>query len=316
MAINVKFPFASRPWALPVLCALYRSEPLNDQEQRRHKTILDLARQLIAVLIHWFPGRKFILVGDGAFAGHELAQFCHRHRRHVTLLSRFYPNANLYERPQPKRPCGRRTGRPRVKGRKLPKPADAVKRSKGKRFTVNWYGGGQRRVELISGEGCWHKAKHSGGLVPVRWVFVRDRTGTHRDEYLFSTDPALPPERIVSMFTARWSIEVTFQEARAHLGLETVRNWCQRSVLRTVPCLLGLFSLVSLIYARINRGPTPTVASTPWYPKTAPTFSDAMTAVRRLCWSDVLRSRPNHADVTKLPKRLRLLLLNHLSQPA
>lgn len=314
LAINVKFPFASRPWALPVLCALYRPEELNRDEGRRHKTSIRLAMQLIATLIHWFPQRKFILVGDGGYSSHELARFCHRHRRHVTLISRFYDDANLYEAPTPKRPCGKKTGRPRVKGRRLPKPRDVVKQSKGKRFVVAWYGGGSRRVELIWGEGYWHKAKHSGGLVPVRWVFVHDTSGTHRDEYFFSTDPTLPPEQIVSLFTARWSIEVTFQEVRAHLGFATPRNWCRQSVLRSAPCLLGLFSLVSLIFARAAQTKKPKIASAPWYHKSEPTFSDAMVVVRRLCWQEVLRSPGKNAGVTKLPPRLKSILLDHLSR--
>src|SRR2546425_686018 len=107
LAINVKFPFASRPWALPVLCALYRPEELNRQEGRRHKTPIRLAMQLMAALVHWFPDRTFILLGDGGYASHELARFCHRHRRHLMLVSRFYPDANLYEPPPPV--CGKRT---------------------------------------------------------------------------------------------------------------------------------------------------------------------------------------------------------------
>lgn len=313
LAINVKFPFASRPWALPVLCALYRPEELNRTEGRRHKTPIRLAMQLIATLIHWFPERKFIVVGDGGYASHELARFCHRHREHVTLISRFHPQANLYEAPVNRR--SRKGGRPRIKGRRLPKPQDAVKRAKPKRFTVNWYGGGRRRVELTWGEGQWYKAHHSGGLVPVRWVFVHDLTGTHRDEYFYSTDPTLAPDKIVGLFTGRWSIEVTFQEVRRHLGFATVRNWSRQSVLRTAPCLLGLFSLVSLIFARAAQRKPPKIASAPWYHKKEPTFSDAMCAVRRLCWQEVLRRPDKHAGVTKLPTRLRLMLLDHLSQP-
>src|SRR5687768_5500910 len=45
LAVNVKFAFASRPCALPVLAALYRPKELNREEGRRHKTTLDLARQ-------------------------------------------------------------------------------------------------------------------------------------------------------------------------------------------------------------------------------------------------------------------------------
>jgi hypothetical protein len=309
LAINVKFPFAARPWALPVLCALYRPEELNRAEGRRHKTPPLLAQQLLATLIHWFPARKFVLVGDGGFASHALAWFCHRHRRHVTLLSRFHPQANLYDAPPTSR--SRKSGRPRLKGRKFAAPSAVVKRSKSKRFTVNWYGGKKRKVELIWGEGHWYKGGE--GLVPLRWVFVHDLEGTHRDEYFYSTDATMPPEQMVSLFTGRWSIEVTFQEVRAHMGFATPRNWSAQSVLRTAPCLLGLFSVVSLIFAGQTRVPIAKPRSSPWYDKRELTFSDAITWVRRLCWSEVLQQSPAHAGVIKLPRGLRLMLLDQLS---
>ena len=312
LAINVKFPFAARPWALPVLCALYRPAEQNRADGRRHKTPIRLAMQLIAVLIHWFPQRKFILVGDGGFASHELARFCHRHRRHVTLVSRFPADANLYAPPPAKR--NPRGGRPRLKGRKRAAPRAVVQRSQGQRCTVNWYGGQSRRVELVSGEGHWYKA--GGGLTPVRWVFVRDVEGTHRDEYFYSSDPSLWPEQIVSLYTARWSIEVTFQEVRTHLGFTTPRNRSKKSVLRTGPCLLGLYSLVSLIHARALGGTTATPLRTPWYAKPDATFSDALRGVRWLCWESVLKESLGHAGVAKLPRRLRLTLLDHLSRAA
>jgi hypothetical protein len=312
LAINVKFTFVSRPWALPVLCALYRTEELNRSEGRRHKTPTRLAMDLLALLIHWFPERKLILVGDGGYASHELARFCWRHRRHVTLVSRFHPQANLYDAP-PQRRSGQ-TGRPRLKGRKRAAPSAVVARSRGKRFTVNWYGGKTRRVELISDTGHWYKG--GGGLVPVRWVFVRDVTGTHRDEYFYSTDSTLTAAQIVSLYTGRWSIEVTFQEVRAHLGFATPRNWSAKSVLRTAPCLLGLFSLVSLIFARHARQKPIKPLCTAWYAKTEPTFSDAIASVRRLCWAEILKRPPNHAGVIKLPTRLRLTLLDQLSRAA
>ena len=312
LSINVMFPFASRPWALPVLCALYRPAELNQSEGRRHKTPIDLARQLLATLIHWFPERKFILLGDGGYASHELARFCHRHRRHVALVSRFHPQANLYEAPSPNRL--NKTGRPRTKGKPIAKPADAVKKSKARRFTVNWYGGKTRRVELIWSEGHWYKA--GDGLVPVRWVFVRDLSGTHRDEYFYSTDPTMPPQQIVSLYTGRWCIEVTFQEVRADLGFTTPRNWSSKSVLRTAPCLLGLFSIVSMIFHRHTRRQATRPASFAWYIKTEPTFADALACVRRLCWSEIFRHSSKHAGLTKIPRPLRIMLLDHLSRAA
>src|SRR3990170_7833112 len=192
LAIVVQLPFTSRRWALPVLCALYRSPEQNRAEGRRHKTPAQLARQLMAVLIHWFPRRKFVFLGDGGFGSHELARFFYRHRRHAALVSRFHPDANLYALP-PQRKA--RTGRPRLKGRKLPSPRQTVaRRRRGRRATVTWYGGTKRRVELISDVGQWYRTGQ--GLVPVRWVHVHDLEGTHprgRDDWVYSTDPTLSP---------------------------------------------------------------------------------------------------------------------------
>ncbi len=312
LALNVPFTFATRPWALPVLAALYRPEDQNRAAGRRHKTPIRLAMQLVAVLMHWFPERRFILVGDGGYASHELARFCHRHRRHVMLVSRFYPQANLYHPPAHTRSL--KGGRPRLKGRKRASPATVVKASTGRRYTVRWYGGQNRRVELTSGTGQWYKG--GAGLVPVRWVFVHDGQGTHRDEYLYSTDPDLRADQIVSLFTGRWSIEVTFQEVRAHLGFTTPRNWSAKSVQRTAPCLLGLFSLVSLVFARQMRARRLAPGRSAWYAKTEVTFSDALRSVRRLFWESVLTQSLEHTAVKKLPSKFRLTLLDHLSRAA
>lgn len=130
LAIHVKFPFASRPWALPVLVALYRPAELNRSEGRRHKTPIRLAMQLAATLMHWFPERKFIFVGDGGYGSHELARFCHRHRRHITLVSRFHPQANLYDAPAPS--ASRKKGRPRRKGRSPRRPPRRAQSSSGR----------------------------------------------------------------------------------------------------------------------------------------------------------------------------------------
>jgi hypothetical protein len=313
LAISVKFPFTSRRWALPVLCALYRPEELNRAEKRRHKTAPRLARQLMAVLIHWFPERKFVFLGDGGYASHDLAMFCYRHRRHATLVSRYHGDANLYAPPPtPKR---ERKGRPRTKGHALPKPQQLVARRKLAPATVSWYGGSDRQVALTGDIGCWYKA--GKGLVPVRWVFVHDMQGTHRDEYFYTTDTSLSLEQLVSWFTARWPIETTFQEMRAHLGFETPRQYVAKSVLRTAPCLLGLFSLVCLIFADHTKGHPIKVRSTQWYSKAEPTFSDAIATVRRLFWQNTIFEEASyHKGFQKLPPKLRNMLLQYLSQAA
>jgi hypothetical protein len=311
LAIHVQFPFAHRPWALPVLCALYRPEELNASEGRRHKTPIYLARQLMAVVIHWFPKRKFILVGDGGYASRDLARFCFRHRRHVTLISRFNPQANICAAPPVQRS---HVGRPRCRGRKLATPQTVVAKAKRRRYTVNWYGGQTRRVELVGGEGHWYRSGQ--GLLPIRWVFAHDVEGTHRDEYFYGTDPTLGCDQIVSLFTTRWSIEVTFQEIRTHLGFDTPRNWSAKSVLRTAPCLLGLFSVACLMFERMTRQSRAVIQSNPWYQKKEMTFSDAITAVRRLCWHEVFQHPPFATGVDKLPRLFRFTLLDYLSRAA
>lgn len=311
LAIVVSFPFTSRSWALPVLCVLYRSKEQNRAGGRRHKTPAQLARQLMAVLIHWFPRRKFIFLGDGGYGSHELARFFYRHRRHATLVSRFHPEANLYA-PPPQRRAG--AGWPRVKGRKLPSPQGTLTPGRRRqRATVSWYGGAQRQVALVSGTGWWYKGGR--GLVPVRWVHVHDLDGTHRDDCVYSTDPALPPARIVSFFTRRWPIETTFQEVRAHLGFETTRQRVTQSVLRAAPCLLGLFSVVGLIYAEHLKHAKASPRRTPWYVKEEPTFSDALATVRRLFWEQTILKQPClHEGVQKFPRFLRHIFLEAVSQ--
>jgi len=312
LAISVKLPFTWRRWALPVLAALYRTKELNKAEGRRHKTAPDLARGLMSVLIHWFPQRKFIFLGDGGYASHELARFCHRHRRHATLVSRFHKDANLYDPPPQAK--GRK-GRPRIKGKKLATPQEVVATSRRARAAVRWYGGGDRRVELVSGTGHWYKAGQ--GLVPIRWVYTHDIQGTHRDDYFYSTDPHLDPAQIISWFTARWSIETTFQEVRAHLGFETTRQRVANSILRTGPCLLGLYSLVTLIFAQYARHHSLRPQRTPWYVKAEPTFSDAIATVRGLLWSETIFETPSQHDAfEKLPRQLRRILLDRLSMAA
>jgi len=265
------------------------------------------------VLLRWFPDRHFIFAGDGTYGTHALARFAHRHRRHLTLVSRFYPDANLYAPPPLVRRQGK-PGRPRKKGPKQPSPQEVVAQAKRRRLTVPWYGGRTREVEIVTGTGYWYKGGE--GLVPLRWVFVHDLTGTHRDEYFFTTDPALLPKQIIEAYTGRWSIETTFQEMRAYLGLETTRGRTEATVLRVAPGLFGLFSVVALLYAmlptRQTRGPQVT-----WPGKRNVTFSDAITAVRRWLWVEwVFVTCGQRVAFSKLSRPLRAMLLYALAPAA
>jgi len=313
LVILVQFPFATRPWGLPVLVALYRSEEANRQRGRRHQTPCELVRQLTAVLLRWFPERRFRLTADGNFATHELAAFAHRHRARLTLVSKFYADANLYAPPPPVR--GQKpTGRPRRKGRPLPKPAQVVARRRPQQLKVAWYGGGRRTIAVVTDTGHWYKSGH--GLVPVRWVYVQDRTGTHRDEYFFTTEMDLTAKEIVESYTGRWNIETTFQELRSYVKLEKTRGWTEPTVLRTAPCLFGLYAVVAVWYAELPaRWRKEQLVR--YAGKADVTFADAITAVRRWLWQEWVFATPEHQEAfAKIPPRLRTALLQAVAPAA
>jgi hypothetical protein len=314
VAVLVRLPFTRRRWALPVLVALDRSEQDNRRRGRRHKTPPELLRQLLRVLLRWFPTRQFVCAADGNYATHDLARLAARHPTRLTYLSHFYADANLHE-PAPPVAGKKPAGRPRKKGRKLPAPAQVVQQARRRRrLNVAWYGGGRRDVEVITGTGHWYQAGRP--LVAVLWVWVHDRTGTHRDEYFFTTDVGWTAAQVIETYTGRWNIETTFQEMRSYLGLETTRGWAEQTVLRVAPCLFGLYTVAAALYvqlpARQRRG-----AMVQWVGKQDVTFSDALTAVRRWLWTEWVFAIPGHRTAfAKLSRPFRQLLLAGLAPAA
>ena len=311
LAMLIRLPFASRPWALPVLVTLYRSAEDNKARGRRHRTPAQLMRLLLYTLLRWFPDRQFVFAGDAGYGSHELARFAQTTQGRLALVSKFHPAANLYE----PAPAYAGNGRPAQKGAKLPAPQTVVAAASARtRLNVAWYGGGRRDVKVVTGVGQWYKAGE--GLVSVRWVYVHDLTGTHRDEYFYSTDPTLTAQQIIEMYTERWNIETTFAELRAYLGLETTRGRCQNTVLRAEPCLFGLYSVVALLYWQLSAE-AQSQGEVDWVGKQAVTFSDAITAVRHWLWENWVFAQGGH-DTTfaKLPEPLRQLLLYALAPAA
>ncbi|MCI0754852.1 hypothetical protein, partial [Teichococcus vastitatis] len=123
-------------------------------------------------------------------------------------------------------------------------------------------------------------------IVPIRWVLVRDPHRRFEPQALLCTDSDRTPEQILCWFIQRWQLEVTFQETRVHLGVETQRQWSDPAIARTTPCLLGLFSLVTLLAAQLRPSERNAAASSAWYRKERPTFSDTLAAVRRHIWCE------------------------------
>ena len=279
----VPIRWARRVWALPLLTALCPSARYAPYaaKGRRHKSLVERARGLIGQAVRWLPDRALTVVADSGYAAIELLAWCQRLAAPVTLITRLRLDAALYE-PAPARPAGQK-GRPRCKGQRLPTLAERLTRADTvwKRVRVRWYGGAWRWLEVASDQAVWY---HSG-LTPValRWVLIRDPRGRSEPQALLSTNLALEATQIVNAFVRRWAMEVTFQEARAHLGIEGQRQWNDLAIARTTPVRLALFSLVALLVQRQPAWQT-SVRQAAWYQKALPTFSDALAQVRRCLW--------------------------------
>jgi hypothetical protein len=297
-------PWAQRVWALPFLTILAPSEHYYQERPRGHKKVTDWARQALLEVRRWLPRRKLVVVADNTYAVIDLLSRLMRLANPVYMVTRLRLDAALYE-PAPPREPGT-PGRPRLKGARLPTLERVLldPETKWTETTVpDWYGQGQREIETTSGIAVWY---HGGKPpVPIRWVLIRDPKGRFESRALLCTDVNATSLQIVKWFALRWQVEVTFQEARAHLGLETQRQWSDLAIARTTPALLGLFSLVTLLaHPLASRDQLP-IRWAAWYVKQRPTFSDALAAVRYQLWhyQGFHLSLPN-ADVVKIPRPL------------
>src|ERR687894_277198 len=270
-------PWAGRIWALPFLTTLVPSERTAREQGGRHRSMLDVGRQLALQARRWLRGRDLVLVGDSGFSA--LLFLDAMRRAQVTAITRLRLDAALYD-PAPPRLPGT-IGRPRTKGVRLPTLSEVLadESTPWQALVVpGWYGAGERTIEIASATAVW---RHAGlPVVPIRWVLIRDPEDRFAPQALLCTDPTRDPVQIVSWFVQRWQLEVTFQEARTHLGVETQRQWSDRAIARTTPCLLALFSIVTLMAAQLTARDRRHVAETAWYHKRQPTFSDALAAVR------------------------------------
>lgn len=275
-----KVNWANRVWALPFLTALAPSERYYDDKLRTPKKLTDWGRQLLLQVKRWVGDRQVIAVGDSSYAVIDLLQVL---QGRVSLISRLRLDAALYE-PVPVVAKGQR-GRKRLKGKRLPTLFAVAKGATTlwqKLEVADWYGGQTQVVEYCTGTALWY---HSGKKpVAVRWVVIRleDKlTG------LVSNDETLTADQLISYFVRRWSIETTFALVRAHLGVESQRQWSQLAIARTTPVLMGLFSIVTLLAHSLQKQGRLIGRASSWYVKERLTFSDALAAVRCYLWQEI-----------------------------
>jgi hypothetical protein len=278
MMLLVPVPWSRRVWALPFLTAL--CWPQQKRGTRRHKTSVDWVRQMMKQVRRWLPGRRLVLVVDGGFAAVSLALACVKSQ--VTIVSRLRWDAALYHPPGPQ-PLGKRGPKP-LKGKRQRSLQGWAERADTPWETVevDWYRGERKQLWVFSRTALWYTPRLPP--VAIRYVLVADQEGKLRMEAFFCTDLQATPEQILQWVVMRWSVEVTFEESRAHLGLETQRQWSDKAIARTTPALLALFSLVTVLTLKLSQGEQIPVPVTAWYHKPEPTFADCLALVRRHLW--------------------------------
>jgi len=308
MMLLVRLPWAKRAWALPFLTVLAPSERADVKMNRRHKTIVGWARQMIGQVRRWFPQRRIVLMGDGTYAALAMVLWCAGMRQPVTLVTRLRLDAGLYA-PPPLPTPGRRGPKPK-KGARLPSLAKraADPNTVWTELTLTWYGGEPHTVLVQSDTALWYTPGQNPA--PIRWVVVRSPDGRFEDQAFLCTDLNAAPTQILEWFLLRWNIEVTFEEVRAHLGVETQRQWSDKAIARTTPLLLGLYSLVTLLAYQWAENHWLPVREAAWYTKDGATFADAIAFVRRTIWGrlNYTNSAPTPDSVLIPQQSLELLM--------
>ena len=294
-----EIPFAGRVWGLPFLTVLCPSERYDTERGIRHRKLTDRARQAILTIKRWLPNFDLVFVGDSSFAVLDLLTAV---KDQVTMVSRLRLDAALYKRAAAKKPG--QMGRPRKKGIRLPTLQAVINnpKTKWKRLKIErWYGEENREIEIASGKCVWyHVGKEA---VPIRWVIIRDPRGKFETQALLCTNREAPPRRIVEWFIKRWQTEVTFEETRRHLGIETNRQWSDKAIARTTPSLMGMFSLITMVAQELERTGKLKMRQAVWYHKQVATFSDAIGCVRQQIWEwRSLQTSGAEVEMIKIPR--------------
>jgi len=272
--------WADRIWALPFLTVLAPSLRYYEGLGKRPKKLTDWARQMILQLHRWLPDRTLIIVADRSYTCYKLLDSV---RSKVCMITPLRLDARLFN-PPTKNPPGKRGPKPKIGCRQLSLQKRLTdRRIKWQELIIpNWYGQKNKRVLISSRTAIWYKS--SFPTVPIRWVLIKDPQGVLKPTALQCTDAKLTPKQIITYFIRRWAVEVTFEEVRAHLGVESQRQWSDLAIARTTPVLMGLFSIITIWADSLEHQHKLIIKTSAWYQKSHPTFSDAIASVRFRIW--------------------------------
>jgi len=266
-------------WVLPAVFALYR-KPDDCDKTHPFRTRQVLAGQMVQRVTEALPNVQLQASADGAYATRP---FVMQLPKSVNFVSRIRRDAAIYALPPKRRRPGQR-GRNPKKGKRLPAPRQMARRRKKGWTEITALKQGRQVQRLVLGITClwYHVCKDK----PIRMVIVRDPSGKQEDDFFFCTDATVPDQQIVQRYYDRWGVEDSILESKQHMGFESTRGWCSKTVNRQAPLAMVLVTLVKAWYSKYAPDePLLLPESTPWYPgKRHPSFADMLSALRRVLW--------------------------------
>jgi len=289
VTLNVSMFGSKYKWSLPFLSYLLTPEkPLSSSRNKsdlkgktRHKKMTKVACQIAFQIRRWAGSeRSIVIIADSAFACREMCKACIKNN--IIFCTQLRLDASLYDFPPLQ--TGKRRGRPRIVGKRLPNLETLVSDRKQRwvRLSAPWYSGRKRDLDVLTGTCLWYH--NTVGGVPIRWVLTRDLSGENKPLAILVTDFRVCAEQAIAFFVGRWPIETTFQEINQHLGLETIHTWSDMSVNRTAPTIIASYSIACLIVSESVRktGVEIIPEKSAWYNKETVTFSDVMVYLKLL----------------------------------
>jgi hypothetical protein len=248
VGLAICIPGTSKIYCLPIHAKLH----LAGKNQKSEAT---LAKEMLQDILGWFPDRKLVFIGDGAYSANNLLGDLDPR---VTYVGVMRADAALYDPVVPKQSKSKR-GRKPQKGPRLPSPKQAVKKADGNRSgrgpwtwqTVKATAYGvTRTLQVLSFQAVWPEVH---GLAPILVVLVRDPLGKFDDKYLFTTDVDADVSWVISTFSRRWSIEVAFKSSKQVMKIQAPQHWCQESIEKLSPWVWLMQSVISLWYITDGR---------------------------------------------------------------
>jgi len=248
VGLAICIPGTSKIYCLPIHAMLHLAG-------KNHKSEATLAKEMLQDILGWFPDRKLVFIGDGAYSAKNLLGNLDPR---VTYVGVMRADAAIYDPIAPKQPKSKR-GRKPEKGPRLPSPKEAVKKADGNRSgrgpwtwqTVKARAYGvTRKLQVLSFQAVWPEVH---GLLPILVVLVRDPLGKFQDKYLFTTDVDADLSWVISTFSRRWSIEVAFKSSKQVMKIQAPQHWCQQSIEKLSPWVWLMQSVISLWYFTDGR---------------------------------------------------------------